>query len=71
MKTVDRACKNLGGRSLTGSPCSAEEIGMSDLTVFDLVLQGSDNCSLSDDLIEVLRTVFPIECQISHFLLLR
>ena len=41
------------------------------IDVFDLVLQGSDNCSLSDDLIEVLRTVFPIECQISHFLLLR
>jgi hypothetical protein len=47
MFTVDRLCKNLGNSSFSGSPRSAEQIGMTDALPGYLIFQGLYNVILS------------------------
>ena len=47
MFTVDCLCKNLGNGSFSGSPCSAEQIGMTNALPGYLIFQGLYNMILS------------------------
>ena len=48
-------------RRLAGAARAGEEIGLAHLSGADRVLQRPDDRLLADDLVEVLRAVFPVE----------
>src|SRR5205807_8012689 len=48
-------------RRLPGAARAGEEVGLADLAGRDRVLQRPDDRLLADDLLEVLRTVLPVE----------
>ncbi len=62
--TVHRLGKNLGNCRFAGPTGSAEQIAVADPAGIDLVFQSSDDRITTADILECLRPVFAIQCQI-------
>ncbi len=63
---VERLRKESGGRGLAGPTGAAEEVCMADLALTDGVLKGPGDVILADHVLERLRAVFAVECDVRH-----
>ena len=61
LNAVEAFGENPSERGLPGAARACEEIGLANLSRRDRVLQRPDDRFLADDLVEVLRTVLPVE----------
>ena len=58
---VERLGEDARHRRLAGAARAGEQVGLAHLVVADRVLQRAGDGLLADDLVEVLRTVLPVE----------
>ena len=58
--TVNCFCKYLGNRCFSGSPCSTEQVCVSDTICFNLILKRPHNCILSLYIFKFIWPEFPV-----------
>jgi hypothetical protein len=63
---VQSGSEDAGNRSLSDAPMSAENVAVGGASLLDRVLEGAGDVFLSDDLGELLRTVFAGEDGVGH-----
>jgi len=63
---VDRASENPGGTRFTGTPRSTKQVAGANPVIGNGVDEGPGHMLLSDNVLELLRTVFAGEYQVTH-----
>ena len=63
---IERHGQNAGDRSLADASMTAEDVAMGGTSLLDGVLEGTGDVLLSDDLGELLRTVFAGQDRVTH-----
>ena len=66
MFTVDCFRQNLCYCCFTGTSGSAEQIGMTNTIMLDLICQGGHNMILSFDICEIIRSEFSVKSSVTH-----